>query len=426
MATAVRAPSDQVLYRCAWFVPGFLVATVGLFVVMHAADGLSETVSWADAVAFLFIPLSFPLAGALIVRRQPRNRIGWLLQAVGAVWALAFLSDSYVRYALMVNPGSLPRPDVVAVVNGVVWVPAIGLMGTFLVLLYPDGHLPTRRWLPVAWLSGVAIVGLVLMLWLTPGRIETDVVAASSVRNPFGWESARPVLAALTGVFLLLLPLCVVASALALVFRFRRSVGVERLQLKWLATAGAVVAGLFLLAMVTPRVTRVAGSSGEVLQSLLGALDTLSLMSFALLPVAIGVAILRHGLYEIDVIINRALVYSFLTVALAAVYLGSVLLLQLLLSPVTRQSDLAVAGSTLAVAALFSPARLRIRQGVDRRFYRGRYDAARTLDEFVARLRHELDLDAVGWNLRTAVDETLHPASVTLWLPSHSDRDRDR
>lgn len=150
-----------------------------------------------------------------------------------------------------------------------------------------------------------------------------------------------------------------VASAAALVLRVRRSVGVERQQLKWLATAGALVAGLFLLAMAVPRIVSVAGSPGEGSPSWLGALDDLSFVSFAFLPAAIGVAILRHGLYEIDVIINRALVYSFLTVALAGVYLGSALLLQLVLSPVTQQSDLAVAGSTLAVAALFNPARAR-------------------------------------------------------------------
>jgi hypothetical protein len=421
VARPVSALPDRVLRRYVWVVPGFLVAMVGIQIGLRLTDGLEESGTWADAVAYLGIALSFPLTGALIVRRQPRNRVGWLLQAIGATWALALLTDNYVRYGLVVNPGSLPRPDVVAVVNAFVWVPSIGLMGTFLVLLYPDGHLPSRRWLPVAWLSAIAMGGLILTFVLTPGPFETD--AAASLRNPFGWEAAQPVLAVLVAVFLMLLPLCVVASAAALVHRFRHSVGVERLQLKWLATAGAVVAGLFLLAMVVPRITAVVGSSGEGTASWLGALDELSFMSFALLPVAIGVAILRHGLYEIDVIINRALVYSVLTVALAGVYLGSVLLLQLVLSPVTQQSDLAVAGSTLAVAALFNPVRARIRRGVDRRFYRSRYDAARTLDDFVHHLRHELDLDAVGQDLRAAVDQTLHPAHVTLWCPPYSRAD---
>jgi hypothetical protein len=390
---------------------------VGVQVLLSVSDDPSTTLSWGQA-GLIVIAASFPVTGALIVRRQPRNRVGWLLQGIGAVWALALLTDNYVRYGWGVNPGSLPRPDMVAALNAIVWVPAIGLMGTFLVLLYPDGRLPSPRWRPLAWTSAVAIVGLLITLCLTPGQVE--VGPEPSTPNPFGWQSARPVLAVLAGVFLALLPGCVVASAAALVLRFRRSVGVERQQLKWLATAGALVAGLFLLAMAVPRIVSVAGSPGEGTLSWLGVLDDVSFLSFAFLPAAIGIAILRYGLYEIDVIINRALVYSFLTLALAGVYLSAVLLLQLVLSPVTQQSDLAVAGSTLAVAALFNPARERIRRGVDRRFYRSRYDAARTLDDFVDRLRRELDLDAVGRNLRTAVDESLHPTSVTLWCPPYS------
>ena len=246
-----------------------------------------------------------------------------------------------------------------------------------------------------------------------PGKMEEGPVPA--MENPIGSHAAQPVLSVLLAVFLPLLPLCIVACAVALVRRFRRSRGIERQQLKWLATAGAVVAFAYLLTMVSVFLKDTNLISADA-TGWVTALQTLSVLSFVLLPAAIGIAILRHRLYGIDVIINRALVYGFLTGTLAAVYLGSVLFLQLVLSPLTNQSDLAVAGSTLAVAALFGPVRTRSRHVVDRRFYRSRYDATRTLDDFAVRLRHELDLDAVGADLRAAVHATVQPAHVSLWL----------
>ncbi|MDQ3627840.1 MAG: hypothetical protein M3419_03335 [Actinomycetota bacterium] len=406
--------SDRALRRTAWAVPGFLVAMIAVAVPLHFAVPAQK--SWGDvlnAVAFAILITVFPLTGALILRRQPRNTIGWLLQGIGLVWCLGGFTDNYTRYALLVNPGSLPRPDVAAALNGGIWAPALGLMGTFLILLYPDGHLPSPRWRPVAWLSAVTILALTATMYLSPGRLELSPVPG--LTNPLGWEAAGPLLDILFPIFLTLFPLCIVACAVALVRRFRQSHGIQRLQLKWLATAAAVVACTFLVAILAPVLTGAVTTSGEE-AAWLKALNSLSFLSFLLLPAAIGVAILRHGLYEIDVIINRTLVYGSLTAGLAGVYLGSVLLLQLVLNPVTRQSDLAVAGSTLAVAALFRPARARIQATVDRRFYRSRYDAARTLDAFVHRLRSQLDLEAVGADLRGAVHETVQPAHVSLWL----------
>jgi hypothetical protein len=232
--------------------------------------------------------------------------------------------------------------------------------------------------------------------------------------NPLGIESARSTLSVLMFVVLPLLPVCFVASAVALVRRFHRARGLERLQLKWLATAGALVATLYLSALLGSllKPEPFSGQDPEwlkVLQAIAG-------LSFLLLPVAIGVAVLRHRLYDIDVVINRTLVYGLLTVTLGAVYLGSVLVLQLALRPLTNRSDLAVAASTLAVAALFRPARARIQSAVDRRFYRSRYDAGRILEAFADRLRHELDLEAVAVDLRDAVRDTVQPAHVSLWL----------
>jgi len=282
-----------------------------------------------------------------------------------------------------------------------------------LILFYPDGHLPSPRWRPLAWLSAVTMLVVTVTIVFQPGKMAEGPVP--TMENPIGSQAAEPLLKILLAIFLPLLPLCIVACAVALVRRFRRSRGIERQQLKWLATAGAVVAFAYLLTMVTVLLTATTELWSDTARWVT-ALQNLSILSFVLLPAAIGIAILRHGLYGIDVIINRALVYGFLTATLAAVYLGSVLLLQLALSPLTNQSDLAVAGSTLAVAALFGPVRTRSRHVVDRRFYRSRYDAARTLDDFGVRLRHELDLDAVGADLRAAVHETVQPTHVSLWL----------
>ncbi|CAN5126845.1 hypothetical protein BH24ACT12_BH24ACT12_24270 [soil metagenome] len=413
----MTAVSDAPLRSSAWAVWWFMVAMISLRGLLYLAERSTVTNlgEYVNELGFLLLILIFPLTGALILRRQPRNTIGWLLQGIGLVWGLGGFTDNYARYGLLVNPGSLPRPDIAAALNGGIWVPAIGLMGTFLILLYPDGHLPSPRWRPVAWLSAVTIMALTVTLYLTPGRLELGPVPM--LENPLGWEAAQPVLGVVFGILLTLLPVCVVACAVALVLRFRRSRGTERLQLKWLATAGAVVAFTFLVSMAVPLLTgALASSDGS--PDWLAVLDTVSFLSFALLPAAIGIAILRHRLYDIDVVVNRALVYGSLTATLASVYLALVLLLQQVLSPLTAESDLAVAGSTLTVAALFRPARARFQALVDRRFYRSRYDAARTLEGFAARLRDELDLEALGSDLRHVVQDTMHPAHVSLWLRS--------
>jgi hypothetical protein len=394
----------------------FFLAMLAVGLPLELAEQSRSAEAWGGAqggaadVAFIVMLLTFPLTGLLILRRLPRNTIGWLLQAVGLVWGLNGLAANYANYGLVVNPGSLPGADVVAALNEGIWAPGIGLMGTFLILLFPDGHLPSRAWRPVAWLCAVTMVLVPVAVVLDPGRLEESPVPTMS--NPLAQEWAAPVLEVALAVLVPLLALCIVASAVGLVSRFRHSRGIERQQLKWLATAGAAVAAVFLVTIVSTLLTLATSPTPAWVTGL----QAVSMPVFVLLPVAIGVAILQHRLYDVDVVINRALVYGLLTAALAGVYLGSVLLLQRALEPLTSQSDLAVAGSTLAVAALFRPARARIQAGVDRRFYRSRYDAAQTLDVFVDRLRHQVDLDAVGDDLRSAVRETVQPAHVSLWL----------
>jgi hypothetical protein len=284
----------------------------------------------------------------------------------------------------------------------------------FLVLLFPDGMLPSRRWRPLAWAMGTFIAVSLIVVALSPGPI----VEFPSVSNPFGVEAATlpgPVLAAgQLGVLA-----CVVATILSSVLRFYRSRGEERLQLKWFTYAAAVGLSTPLLFGV------LAPAAFEVLGRLLWTLGFLSL------PVSIGIAILKYRLYDIDRIINRTLVYGTLTVALALVYLAGVALLQGGLRALTGQeSTLAVVASTLAIAALFVPLRRRVQGVVDRRFFRKKYDATKTLETFSARLRDETDLKQLDAGLSGVVRETLQPAHVSLWLkPSRKIRytgERDR
>ena len=248
----------------------------------------------------------------------------------------------------------------------------------------------------------VALIGvglLELFFVFQPNKLDFETVV--HVHNPLGIKAFLSYLI-LLGFWAVLL--AVLGAAASLVIRFRRSRGVTRLQLKWLAMSGVA----FALAMLVSSVLFLLGyhNAGNVPV----------LLALASVPIFAGFAMLRHRLYDVDVVINRTLVYALLTATLAGVYVGSVLLLQLALNPVTSDSSLAVAVSTLAVAALFRPARARIQGVVDRRFYRRKYDAARTLEQFSARLREQVDLDALGGELRAVVAETMQPAHVSLWL----------
>ncbi len=372
-----RTVPDATLRRLAWAATAVMPvsAVLGVGVRLGDAGGASQE------LVLLATIVVFPLVGLLILRQHPRNRVGWLLEGVGVVWGTAGLVDVYAAYGLVVAPGSVPGAAVAAALTEGAWAPGIASMGTLLVLLFPDGRLPSPRWRAVAWVSVVAPVLVAVVIAVRPGRSSEGPVPG--LVNPLGWQAGEELLQVLLAVLLPLVPLSVLACAVSVVVRFRRSAGVERQQLKWLASAGAVVAFLYLLAMVSTLLVSVTSLPQP---AALGALQNACVLSFVLLPLAIGTAVLRHGLYEIDTVINRALVYTGLTTTLLVVYLLMVLMLQLVLAPVTEGSDLAVAGSTLAVAAAFGPARRRIQRLVDRRFYRSRYDAVRTVEEFTARL----------------------------------------
>jgi hypothetical protein len=401
----------------AWSLAGLsvamYVASVPLLVLARSADIPS---SWeANLTLGKFVGgipfLVFPLVGALIASRRPRNAIGWILLAEGLLWTFLGMTDYYGLYGVA-RPGSVPFPVGVAAVNNFMWVPAVGLLGTYVFLLFPDGRLPSRRWRPLAWLSGTVIVLVSISVGLTPGGLQN----LGGMRNPYGLEG-YPWLEVLGWIVLPLLPLCMLASVISLVMRYRRSRGEERQQIKWMVFAASFVGLLYLIAMVFAFIF----PSGAWFQAgsplWLDLLGYAALSSFTLVPIAVGFAVLRYRLYEIDIIINRTLVYGSLTISLALVYVGLVVSLQYVFRALTGgDSQLVIVASTLVIAALFNPLRRRIQSFIDRRFYRSKYDARKTLEEFGARLRDETDLGSLSEDLVGVVRATVRPAQVSLWL----------
>src|SRR5215203_311505 len=357
--------------------------------------------------------LVFPLVGALIASRRPQNPIGWLCLVDGLLWTTTDMLDYHSVY-VMASPGSVPFPVGLAGVNHWLWVPTVGLLGTYVFLLFPDGRLPSRRWRPLAWLSGVVIASESLGLMFSPGPLDMP----RGIRNPLGLEAA-PWVAVAAHATLPLLPLCMLASALSLVMRYRRSRGDVRQQIKWIAFAASLVAFTYLIAIVALFIHPSEIWFAAGLPLWLDLIEYAALLSITSVPITIGFAVLKYRLYDIDLIINRTLVYGPLTATLAALYFGGIVVLQKAFVLLTgQQSTLAVVASTLVIAALFNPLRRRVQGFVDRRFYRRKYDAAKTLGAFGARLREETDLDALRDDVVGVARRTMQPAHVSLWLRS--------
>jgi hypothetical protein len=398
----------------ALFVAGAILTILSLYVRAPAAQPSSDWGSGSAIGDLLILApfLAFTIVGALIASRRPENPIGWICLVAGLFWTLIVLDGQYTAYALATT-GVVPFPAAVAALNQWLWVPPVGLLSIYLILLFPDGKLPSRRWRPLAWFSGTVLIMVSLAIALAPGPLPD----LGGVRNPFGLEG-HPWIADASNVIPVLMPLCAVASALGLVLRYRRSGSEEREQIKWIAFAGSFVGLMSLITVFSALIFAplFLGASGT--QPLwLGVLQDVELLSFAGIPVAVGIAVLRYRLYNIDLLINRALVYASLTATLALVYFGGVVSLQYLFRALTGHgSTLAVVVSTLAIAALSSPLRRRIQAFIDRRFYRKKYDARKTLEAFSTKLRDGTDLDALSNDLVGVVRETMQPAHVSLWL----------
>jgi hypothetical protein len=411
----------------AWLAWSLAALSVAMFVAAGVLGVLARTAqspgdstaigTVSETLSFVLF-LVFPIVGAVVASRRPRNPIGWICLADGLLWMFLAVTDSYSVYGVT-RTGSVPFPVAVGTLgNQWLWVPTVGLLGIYLVLLFPDGKLPSRRWRPLAWFSGVMIVLLSVAEGLAPGPLENQ----GMVPNPFGLE-ALPWLVGASYIILPLLPLCMFASAVSMVLRFRRSRGEVRQQIKWVAFVASFAGVLYLITMISQLVflLNVSESSGGVPQFPWWAevLFTAAVFGFAGVPVAIGFAVLKYRLYDIDILINRTLVYGSLTATLVALYFGCVATTQTVFRAITgqeQQPQLAIVISTLVIAALFDPLRRRIQSFIDRRFYRRKYDARKTLETFSARLRDETDLEALSHELAVVVKETMEPAHVSLWL----------
>jgi hypothetical protein len=344
--------------------------------------------------------VSAATVGALVASRRPHHRVGWLLVALGLSLAAFGFAFSYTRYGLVARPGALPAADYLAgFATGTVFI-NLSLAG-FVLLLTPTGTLPSPRWRWWARVQVAALVVAFLTAALHPMPLYPEY---PEIGNPLGVAAvADGPLAAAFPVGALLILVGLMAGAGSLLSRFRRARGLERLQLRWLAW-GALLAAVALLVALTA--LAVEEGDSVVLQAAVG-------ICVALLPLATGAAILRYRLYDLDRIISRTLAYGLLTVLLGLGYAGVVLGLGRLLP---QGSSLAVAAATLAVAGVFQPARRRVQQTVDRRFNRRRYDTARTIQAFSARLREQVDLDTLSADLLAVVDHTMQPTQASLWL----------
>jgi hypothetical protein len=400
----------------AWSLGALCVSLAAGSLVLAVLNGrdLGEILIVESILTIAMLTAAFSIVGALIASHRPENSIGWIFCAAALCQGLANFGYEYATYALLTRPGLLPLGAGMSWVGNWIWAPGLGLILVFLPLLFPDGRLPSRRWRWVGWLGGLSVgtISVLALIFLWPER------GPALLREPTSEGGPQWILDLLVeAVAFPLMLVAGLAAVISLFARFRRARGEERQQIKWFAYATAVTLFWTFLIEGIPDTNRLF----EAVTAVLG------LLVIPSIPVAAGVAIMRYRLYDIDRIINRTLVYAALTGTLVAVYVGGVVLLQTLFRALAGgESTLAVVASTLAIAALFNPLRRRIQAFIDRRFYRKRYDAAKTLEAFGGRLRDEVDLNALTDDLVGVVRETMQPAHASLWLRTRDERAEQR
>jgi hypothetical protein len=350
-------------------------------------------------VVFVLMMTGLASMGLLITSQRPRNPIGWLLLVAAVMFGISIMGGGYAELSVSRYSRDLPLTTFLAWVTGWTFAPAIGIVVIFVPLLFPTGRLPSPRWWPILIPAVLGPLAAALPAAFRPGPMDVP----GNIVNPVGIPGAGPLLDVVNLLSIATAAPALLLVILSLVLRYRRGDAVEREQIKWFAYPASVAA--VALAIGLPDVGLISDAAW-----------TIALSAMSLVPVAIAIAILRHRLFDIDVIINRTLVYGALSVLLAAVYIGSVLLLQEVLRPLAPDSGLAVAASTLAVVALFQPLRRRIQAVVDRRFYRSRYDAEQIVHAFAGTLRDKVDLSALTDELVNVVDQSVRPARARVWL----------
>jgi hypothetical protein len=399
----------------AWSLAGLTVAIFAVAVVFAILSLIADPSQLAETAGRFVIILpffSFPVVGVLIASRRPGNWIGWICLISGLFWTAFFENDASSAYELA-RTGTVKSSVTLDALTQADWVFPVGLLGIYMILLFPDGRLPSRRWRPFAWFAGGVMVLMNVIFALVPGPLEDH----PGVRNPFGLEQYSW-LPGVAVFIVLMLPLCILVSAFSLVLRYRRSGREVREQIKWLAFAASFVGLMYFGTLISGLLLSPESyTTNETPPLWISLSQLLTQTSFASVPIAIGFAVLKFRLYDIEIIINRALVYGLLTATLVALYFGGIVLLQRVFVIITgERSTLAVVASTLLIAALFNSLRRRTQSFIDRRFYRRKYDAAKTLAAFTTRLRNETDVDVLRNEVVGVARSTVQPAHVSFWL----------
>ena len=383
--------------RIAWSIVGVAILGAAASLTIAAVGGAGVKGGLLVAIATIALFLVASIVGGLVASRHPSNPIGWILCCFSAINGVSLVLEGYTEYYVSSGSGSRLVAETAAWINTWSYIAAF-LAVTLVLLLFPDGHLPSRRWAVALWCCVVGNAAFAAGAALDTGPLHEY----PQIVNPLGVSHRLSSVIEPIGIALTLIALF--AAAVSVVARFRRSTGVERQQIKLLAVASLIAAAAMLVAAAI-------GLAGS--DDLANAVIVLGILC---IPVAIGVAMLRYRLYDVDRLISRTLVYGSLTALLGAAYAAMVLAGQALFSSFAGGSNLAIAVSTLLVAALFLPVRARVQRLVDRRFYRRRYDAQRTLEAFGTRLREQVDLATLTVELRTVADETMQPAHLSVWL----------